>query len=159
MWKSKEFNENTIHQCERTIVHCTLIRRYWIAIELDIDFKKISINQKELTQLINLKDSFSMQEERREARQTKNERGAGRKPYSDFEIVKQIYDYYINGYSTNKIADILNSDSDYTWNKSTIRVILLNPFYIGKCIDKTTFDRVKELMKSKPKGRGKLINL
>lgn len=93
----------------------------------------------------------------KESIRSKNARGAGRKPYDNFEVVKKIFDYYISGYSTNKIAAILNSslDNAKSWSKSNIRVILLNPYYIDKCIDKATFDKVKEIMKNKPKGRGK----
>lgn len=113
--------------------------------------------------LINKKDYFEEYKQARgvaeclkESIRTKNARGAGRKPYSDFDVVKKIFDYYIDGYSTNKIADILNINNNVrSWSKANVRVILLNPYYIDKCIDKTMFDKVKETMKNKPKGRGK----
>lgn len=51
-------------------------------------------------------------------------------------IVKRIFDMYLSGYGTQKIANILNDEilttrTIYSWNKSTINSILRNEKYKG----------------------------
>ena len=159
-----------ILRCKTTTIYLNRIKRIRIYskndkliydAEVTQDIEKIS--RKELEhELIFLRNVVKKQKieidrliHNKPYKTVKNERGAGRKPFSDFEIVKRIFDYYINGYSTNKISDILKKEMGGNWSKASIRVILLNPFYIDKCIDKATFDKVQEIMKNKPKGRGK----
>lgn len=60
-----------------------------------------------------------------------NERNAGRKAYSNKEVIEMIYNYYIAGKSLQGIADELNRSGIKTnrnkdWSKSSIRFILLN---------------------------------
>ena len=48
------------------------------------------------------------------------------------EIVKQIFDLYLNGFGTQSIADILNSQTQKSnWTSSYVSLILKNEKYIG----------------------------
>lgn len=87
---------------------------------------------------------------------THNERNAGRKPFSDFKIVKKIFKMYFNGFSLQKIADKFNKDNiktpaGGTWSKSSIRFILINPMYIEKGVisDELFRDVSKRLLRQK----------
>lgn len=74
-----------------------------------------------------------------------NERGAGRKPYQEVEVIEQILTLYAEGASYQQVADYLNANDIKTkqgkpWAKSSIRLILINN------IDKATED-VQQLIK------------
>lgn len=90
-----------------------------------------------------------------ELKNNHNERGAGRKPFSNIEVVKEIYRLYSNGDILQNIADKLNRRNIKTarggsWSKSSVRFILLNYEYVKKgVIDETTFHDVSSLMKYK----------
>lgn len=85
--------------------------------------------------------------------------------------VEEIFDLYLQGYSMQKIADILNSKGvptkqNRTWAGQTISKILKNPLYCGKfhwenyihsdvypsIIDEETFNKVQEIINMKKTG-------
>ncbi|NMM64511.1 hypothetical protein HBE96_18015 [Clostridium sp. P21] len=91
----------------------------------------------------NLKDKYSKErdklidkikalQEQVDSSQIKlNERNAGRKAYSNKEVIKKIYELYLEGKSLQGIVDELNrleikTNRNKDWSKSSIRFILLN---------------------------------
>lgn len=66
-----------------------------------------------------------------------NERGAGRKQYSDKDVIRRIFYLYARGKDYQQIADKLNGEkvptkAGGTWAKSSVRFILYNESYIEK---------------------------
>jgi len=66
-----------------------------------------------------------------------NERGAGRKQYSDKDVIRRIFYLYARGKNYQQIADKLNCEkvptkAGGTWAKSSVRFILYNESYIEK---------------------------
>ncbi|MDO4300081.1 MAG: recombinase family protein [Clostridia bacterium] len=60
------------------------------------------------------------------------------------ELVRRIFNLYIGGMSTEKIADLLNSEKVPTikngkWHSSTINIIIKNEKYKGDCILQKTY--------------------
>lgn len=81
-----------------------------------------------------------------------NDRNAGRKAFSNIEVIQMIYNLYLCGKSLQGITDELNhlsirTSRDKEWSKSSIRYILLNPKNISNgFIDVVTFERAVELL-------------
>jgi len=61
------------------------------------------------------------------------------------EIVRQMFDDYLNGHSTSEIARELNKQKIYKtadgqkWNPSAVKYILTNEKYIGDCLLQKSF--------------------
>lgn len=91
--------------------------------------------------------------ERSESKTEYNDRGAGRKEFQNYDVVRKIYSLYVNGESLQGVANRLNEADIRTktggsWAKSSVRFILLNHSYVEKgIIDKITFNKVTERMK------------
>lgn len=87
-----------------------------------------------------------------------NDRNAGRKGYSNKEVINKIYSMYIDNLSLQKIAEELNglnikTNIGKSWSKSSIRFILLNHKNIQKgFIDEKSFLMVKKLLEKNNKG-------
>ena len=75
---------------------------------------------------------------------TKDENGEPIIEPKEAEVVRMIYQLYLNGYGLLKIAQKLNEDGIETirdseqWNKTTVRVILTNPMYVGDLLQQKT---------------------
>ncbi|MGO5075968.1 recombinase family protein [Clostridium sporogenes] len=86
-----------------------------------------------------------------------NERNAGRKAYSNKEVIEMIYNFYIDGKSLQRIADELNRSGIRTnrnkdWSKSSIRFILLNSKNVTNgFIEEDKFKRSVELLNDNKK--------
>ncbi|MCY6355390.1 recombinase family protein [Clostridium sp. ZS2-4] len=86
-----------------------------------------------------------------------NERGAGRKAYSNKQVIENIYNLYLDGSSLQGIADELNWLGSKTkrgkdWSKSSIRFILLNPKNVANgFIDEDTFNCTVKLLNENKK--------
>lgn len=86
-----------------------------------------------------------------------NERGAGRKAYSNKEIIEKIYDLYLNGSSLQNVANELNRSGIKTkrgkeWAKSSVRFILLNPKNVSSgFISEDIFNRTVKLLNDNKK--------
>ena len=84
-----------------------------------------------------------------------NARNAGRKMYSNKEVIEKIYKFYVEGKSLREIANELNSTGIKTnrnkdWSKSSIRFILLNSKNVtNEFIDKSMFERTVKLLNDK----------
>jgi hypothetical protein len=82
----------------------------------------------------------------------KNSRGAGRKAFDNIDIIKRIYELYMQGNSLKEIADILNSSEIKTkrggnWSKSSVRFILLNHKNVdNNFIDEELFNSTVKLL-------------
>jgi site-specific DNA recombinase len=77
------------------------------------------------------------------------------------EIVKQMFDDYLNGHSTSEIARELNKQKIYKtadgqkWNPSAVNYILTNEKYIGDCLLQKSF-QTDALPFTKQKNKGEL---
>lgn len=75
---------------------------------------------------------------------TKDENGEPIIEPKEAEVVRMIFQLYLNGYGMTKIAQKLNEDGIETirdsekWNNTTIRVILTNPMYVGDLLQQKT---------------------
>lgn len=75
---------------------------------------------------------------------TKDESGELVIEPKEAEVVRMIFQLYLNGYGLLKIAQKLNEDGIETirdsekWNKTTVRVILTNPIYEGDLLQQKT---------------------
>jgi len=75
---------------------------------------------------------------------TKDENGEPIIEPKEAEVVRLIYQLYLNGYGLLKIAQKLNEDGIETirdseqWNKNTVRGILTNPMYVGDFLQQKT---------------------
>lgn len=87
----------------------------------------------------------------------KNLRGAGRKAFDNVNIIKRIYELYIQGNSLKEIADILNGSEIKTkrggnWSKSSVRFILLNHKNVeNEFIDEDTYNNTIKLLSDRKK--------
>ncbi|MBV4438447.1 recombinase family protein [Clostridium tyrobutyricum] len=87
----------------------------------------------------------------------KNSRGAGRKAFDNVNIIKRIYELYIQGNSLKEIADILNVSEIKTkrggnWSKSSVRFILLNHKNVeNEFIDEDTYNNTIKLLSDRKK--------
>lgn len=85
----------------------------------------------------------------------KNSRNAGRKAYSNKEVIEMIYNYYLENKSLQHIADELNrleikTNRNKSWSKSSIRFILLNSKNVtNKFISQDLYNCAVELLKNK----------
>jgi len=115
--------------------------------------KQIDMNvtlRKELESLkseIEVLQQSKFHENSAEIKTERNERGAGRKPYQEIEVIEQILALYAEGASYQQVADYLNANDIKTkqgkpWAKSSIRLILINN------IDKAAED-VQQLIKGR----------
>ena len=90
------------------------------------------------------------------------------------EVVRRIFDMYLEGFSMKKIADVLNSENiptkqDRKWASQTVAVILKNPLYCGflrwekylnrgdhePLIDIDTFNEVQRIIMKRGRKGGK----
>lgn len=75
---------------------------------------------------------------------TKDENGEPIIEPKEAEVVRLIYQLYLNGYGLLKIAQKLNEDGIETirdseqWNKTTVKGILTNPMYVGDFLQQKT---------------------
>lgn len=81
-----------------------------------------------------------------------NVRGAGRKAYSNKNVIEKIYNLYLDNNSLQDVANELNRLEIKTargkaWSKSSIRFILLNhKNVLNELIDEDTFYRTQRLL-------------
>jgi len=86
-----------------------------------------------------------------------NERGAGRKAYSNKKVIEKIYNLYLSGSSLKKVANELNSSEIKTkrggeWSKSSIRFILLNTKNVSNgFVTKEIYNRAVKLLNQNKK--------
>lgn len=117
----------------------------------------------------NLKDKYSKErdeliykikelQEQIESSEIKlNERNAGRKAYSNKEVIEKIYNLYLEGKSLQGIADELKrleikTNRNKEWSKSSIRFILLNEKnVVNEFIKEDIFERTVKLMNDNKK--------
>lgn len=87
----------------------------------------------------------------------KNLRGAGRKAFDNVNIIKRIYELYIQGNSLKEIANTLNGSEIKTkrggiWSKSSVRFILLNHKNVeNEFIDEDTYNSTVILLNDRKK--------
>jgi hypothetical protein len=88
---------------------------------------------------------------------TKNSRGAGRKEFDNADVIKRIYELYIQGNSLKEIANTLNGSEiktkrGGTWSKSSVRFILLNHKNVeNEFIDEDTYNSTVKLLNDRKK--------
>lgn len=81
-----------------------------------------------------------------------NGRNAGRKAYSNKEVIEKIYNLYLDGKSLQGIANELNrlefkTNRNKDWSKSSVRFILLNEKnIINRFIEEDVFNRAIKLL-------------
>jgi predicted RNase H-like nuclease (RuvC/YqgF family) len=81
-----------------------------------------------------------------------NERNAGRKAYSNKNVIEIIYNLYLNGKSLQGIANELNgaeikTNREKEWSKSSIRFILLNFKNVSNgFVEEDIFNRAVKLL-------------
>lgn len=86
-----------------------------------------------------------------------NERNAGRKAYSNKEVIEKIYNFYLDGKSLQGIANELNrleikTNRNRKWSKSSIRFILLNEKnLLNGFIEEDIFKRTVKLLNDNKK--------
>ena len=86
-----------------------------------------------------------------------NERNAGRKSYSNKEVIEKIYGFYLEGKSLQGITNELNrleikTNRNKEWSKSSIRFILLNAKNVSNgIIEKDVFNRAVEILNDNKK--------
>lgn len=86
-----------------------------------------------------------------------NVRNAGRKAYSNKEVIEMIYTLYLSGSSLQAIADNLNYSEIKTkqgkeWAKSSIRFILINSENVSNnLIKEDTYNRAVKLLNDRRK--------
>jgi seryl-tRNA synthetase len=86
-----------------------------------------------------------------------NARNAGRKAYSNNQVIEKIYSLYLSGVSLQGIADELKRSEIKTnrgkdWSKSSIRFILMNHANVdNKIVTEEDFNRAVKLMNDKRK--------
>lgn len=122
--------------------------------ELDILVEQIEYEKQMTTEYKRLyEDLRNKYDKLRESSSViKNARGAGRKAFSDIEVIQSIYRLYLQGNSLKTIADELNSTGSRTkrggtWSKSSVRFILLNEKNVlSGFIDEDTFSRAVKLL-------------
>lgn len=86
----------------------------------------------------------------KELEQQKCNSKAGRKPFDDKKIIKQMFELYIKGYSMRDIADVFNGTGIKTrrgkdWSKSSISWIMRKES-TKEFIDEDMYNAVKKLM-------------
>ncbi|AND86345.1 hypothetical protein GTH52_15255 (plasmid) [Clostridium tyrobutyricum] len=87
----------------------------------------------------------------------KNSRGAGRKAFDSSDVIKRIYELYIQGNSLKEIANTLNGSEiktkrGGTWSKSSVRFILLNYKNVeNEFIDEDTYNITVKLLNDRKK--------
>lgn len=90
------------------------------------DYELLENKYKELSRLY---------EHEKAKKKEKDSRGAGRKEYTNYPVIKRIYSLYLDDHlSLKEIADTLNAEQiptkrGGTWSKSSVRFILLNQKY------------------------------
>lgn len=86
-----------------------------------------------------------------------NKRNAGRKAYSNKQVIEKIYNLYLFGRSLQGIADELKRSEIKTnrgkdWSKSSIRFILINHGNVAnEIVKEEDFDRAVKLLNDKRK--------
>lgn len=105
--------------------------------------------------LLNEIDSLKKQLESSEIKM--NKRNAGRKAYSNKQVIEKIYNLYLSGRSLQGIADELKRSEIKTnrgkdWSKSSIRFILINHGNVAnEIVKEEDFDRAVKLLNDKRK--------
>lgn len=117
-----------------------------------------NLKEKHIQERDELIDKVKELQEKIESSKMKlNERNAGRKAYSNKEVIEKIYNLYLDGKSLQGIANELNrleikTNRGRKWSKSSIRFILLNEKNVGNgFVDEDIFNRTIKLLNDNKK--------
>jgi len=108
-------------------------------------------NDKLLSEIDNLRQQLESSEIK------VNNRNAGRKAYSNKQVIEKIYNLYLSGISLQGIADELKclnikTNRGRDWSKSTIRFILINHGNVAnEIVREEDFKRAVKLLNDKRK--------